>query len=62
VVGCRIHAEVYYAVCALRRIGDATAVPVVRETRRQWQQQGYPSGQIVEECDKFRRQFPDVKE
>ena len=59
---CRIHAEVCHAVYALRRIGDATAVPVVRETRHQWQQQGYQSDQIVEECDEFLRQFAEVKQ
>jgi len=57
----RIYTEVYYAVYALGKLGDARAASVVRETRRQWKQEGFESDQIVEECDRFLGKLDDEK-
>ncbi|MEI6809117.1 MAG: hypothetical protein WCN95_10380 [bacterium] len=58
----RIYTEVYHVLYALQTLGDASATPAVRETKRQWQQAGLHSDQIVEECDRFLNKYDPKKE
>jgi len=51
----RIYSEVYYSAYALSALGDPGATKVIKATKRQWQQDGFASDQIVEECDRFLR-------
>jgi hypothetical protein len=45
------YGEVYAAVVALRRIGDARARPALQRTLRRWRAIGFSNPQIVEECE-----------
>jgi len=59
----RIHLEVYYSVSALRSLGESSATPLIQATKRQWQRDGFKSGQIAEECDRFlKRVSEEAKE
>ena len=59
----RFYSEVYYSAYALSALGDSGATQVIEATKRQWQQDGFASDQIVEECDKFlRRVSKEAKE
>ena len=58
----RTYSETYHSVYALNKLGDESAVPVVEEAKRLWSREGFKSDQIIEECDRFLKNFSGTKD
>jgi len=56
----QVYGEVYYSVCALRKLRDQRAKEVLLLTRNRWQSIAFDNPQILEECEVALKELAEV--